>query len=382
MSSLQQNDQDITGLYSKVLAPIERTRAAVTKVTQRPEATLFIGERVVTLGYDLQQSTRLRPETAQRKLQLFTKKRPGYQPFQAVVTQSSSLSHMASNLQTAKSSVAFTLIFPASMFQSVMLEGPQKLPPYELVPMLEWLLQQQGFMPLSDWLWDWDNSRSANEGYPLLLIERATVELYLEKLSLKPSQVKAVIPALAHPDLTASAPHTCIPQGPWLHAEQAHWIASLLCNQGQNANKINLWRNLRDRIASRYLIASLQLFSTSIAIIMAGLLLFGVPFKSPPEHVAQGSLQGPPSLQPIQHPLLIHGALWQAILLPSEPPIQVEQLEYQRGRWSIQFSALQPEHGELWQSQLAKQLPGNWAFSLVSSQSVAEQTRFTMEVRQ
>ncbi|RUO23872.1 hypothetical protein CWE09_12015 [Aliidiomarina minuta] len=120
------------------------------------------------------------------------------------LTQSPSLSHVVKTLKQHLSSRPLknfyrrpqvSLSLSADQYQRLTLNMPQHLKSPEILPTLSWLLEQQGFTPLTQWQWDYqllttEGSLSAD----VMLLQKSVLADMLQTFALSLSQLTLICP--------------------------------------------------------------------------------------------------------------------------------------------------------------------------------------------
>lgn len=139
------------------------------------------------------------------------------------LAQSFSLSLIARTLQQLRSSrriAKFVLVVPDMQTHRLYLQLPPDTPLTERYETLTWLIEQQGFSPLDEWLWD-AVSTDTPDHYEVLLCAKDTRQSLLQSLDIRPRQlcwladVTATAPAqdnasVALDNFNASGPWLCV----------------------------------------------------------------------------------------------------------------------------------------------------------------------------
>lgn len=124
------------------------------------------------------------------------------------LTQSPSLSQLIRTLKEHLSSrkimnlswesqPSLALSLNADSYQRLTLNLPQHIETADILPTLSWLLQQQGFTPLTQWQWDFQlGSGHENEiNADILLLEKSALMQIMQTLGLSLAQVSLICPA-------------------------------------------------------------------------------------------------------------------------------------------------------------------------------------------
>lgn len=321
----------------------------------RKSVVIHLAEDVVTCAYLTQNK--------QKK----TKKRPGWRSDAPSLTQSLTLSHIHRILNTLNSSAPIAIILPKDLFTQIQLAAPTDLAPQDLAATLRWAIQQQGFSPIENWLWDAikiPETPSEQARWELLLIEAAVVENYLQRLGLKCKQLRSLLAddqvLLAEQPLVA---------GPWLNKHQAQLALSYLHQyqasdaQPSTAAKtkqkttadFNLAANLIAQTTRRYHLAFIQCALASCCVAMVA-SAWWLHTKGLASTELSGSIE-PPVVQSLpSQPLFQHAHIWQALYALHGQTVEIQRLEFRRERWLLQIKTLDPAAADDWISQLQAKL--------------------------
>jgi hypothetical protein len=137
------------------------------------------------------------------------------------LAQSFSLSLIARTLQQLRSSrriAKFALVVPDKQTHRLHLQLPPDTPVAERHDTLTWLIEQQGFSPLDEWLWDAVSAETPDH-YEVLLCAKDTQQSLLQSLDIRPRQlcwladVTATAPAQENARFAVDNFHA---HGPWL----------------------------------------------------------------------------------------------------------------------------------------------------------------------
>lgn len=352
---------------------------------------IHLAEDVVTCAY-LTQSK-----------QKQTKKRPGWRSDASSLTQSLTLSHIHRILNTLNSSAPITIILPKGLFTQVQLAAPTDLAPQDLGPTLRWAIQQQGFSPLENWLWDAikiPKTPTEQARWDILLIEANVVESYLQRLGLRRKQLRSLLAddqvLLAEQPLVA---------GPWLNKQQAQLALSYLHQyqasdaQPSTAAKakqkttagFNLAGNLIAQTTRRYHLAFIQCALAACFIAVAA-STWWLHTKALASTKLSANVEPPVAQSLPSQPLFQHAHIWQALYALNGETVEVQRFEFRRGRWLLQIKTLDPGAADDWISQLQAKLnllmeatvPGHGAWRVIThaSRSSEGSTTYELEVLQ
>ncbi len=352
---------------------------------------LYIDQQVVSMAsYAHLSSPRiwLRPRQAKKRLGLVGPARlqSAYKP--ATITQSLSLSHIAKKLGGLKSSTRVVIVFPHHFFTPLDITLPSALNPSELSTTIDWAIEQQGFAPAQDWAWDLVDTPVASTTQALLLITQAQIDLYCERLGLNRSKIAAVVPDTGFCKITPTKSPNFETHGPWLAATHLPALYNAL-ETLPKLIKPNLAYNTAKRLSQHYRHGAFQVGSLLLCVL--GCVYFLWPQE--PSHITVPQVISLPNLA-VSHPIAQHLQLWQQILLQANPALQLQSLEFRRGRWYLSASVSTQSHaqgdvtasapavGQQWITQLQDSLPAPWTVRLVSSQSEAAQTKLELEISQ
>lgn len=330
---------------------------------KRIHAVIYIGSDVVTLGIPARGAASGTQHHNQQ-----AKKRLGSRSITSSLTQSLTLSHIHRILDQLESSAPITIILPAASFTRVSISAPADLAPQDIGPTLTWALQQQGFSPLSDWLWD-ATKISQGDGhaasYAVTLIETATVEGFLERLGIARKRLMMLIA-----DSAATSSEATDISGPWLSDSQIQAVLSLLnastihrapatsaTNLAQTGLQapVNLANNLVARVTTQYRNAFIQSATT-----LSALLIIGVAWSwqamDRPIPVDTGLAAAPQATPLPVHPLFTHAHIWQQLHALNGRQVEVKRLEFRRNSWVLQIQAQNPGVADAWITELGEYL--------------------------
>lgn len=332
-------------------------------------AVIYIGAEVVTYACAAQESQR--PELgakASTTIKPEAKKRLGSRRYTSSLTQSLTLSHANKILHILNSSVELAIILPATRFTRVKLAAPTELSPSDLAPTLRWAIQQQGFSPLEDWLWDAISHPEINAGqahWEVVLLPASVADNYLQRLGIKQARLARLVP-----DDQTVLSNVPLPMGPWLDESQAQLALSYLDQQmpllladkpktsrgiQPSPTRLNLAYNLISQTASNYYRALIQCALMIGAIILAGAAWWtqqtALTSLANNATASQDIVPEIPS-QPLQQ----HTQLWQALYALDGEEVSIQHLEYLRGRWLLQIETFSPNAAAEWILRLDEEL--------------------------
>ena len=349
------------------------------KLTKNRQATIksaaiYIGADVVTFA-SLAEGVCLpwlAKGNANQKIGGEAKKRLGSRRYTPSLTQSLTLSHANRILHTLKSSADLAIILPAALFTRVKLAAPTELAPSELAPTLRWAIQQQGFSPLEDWLWDAISQTETSAGqahWEVTLLPVSVLDTYLERLGINQARLASLIP-----DDQIAPASLVLPMGPWLDNSQIYLALSYLqqrveaLNSGSRGTgrhlepasfrwspQLNLACNLTTQTTKRYYRGFFQCALMTSAMVVAGTVCWTQQATvSPSANDANVSQAMAPSI-PLQ-PFFQHSQLWQALYALDGESVSIRHLEYLRGKWLLQIETLSPNAAGDWIVRLEKEL--------------------------
>lgn len=294
-----------------------------------------------------------------------TKKRLGWRGDAPSLTQSLTLSHIHKILKTLNSSATITIILPKGLFTQIELAAPTDLTPQDLAPTLRWAIQQQGYSPLENWLWDAikiPETPTEQARWGVLLLEAKVVENYLQYLGLKHKQIRSVLA-----DDQVLLTKQPLVTGPWLDIQLAQLTLSFLeqaqgsvtsssttappPSRAKAAAGFNLATNLIAQTACRYQRALIQctLATGCIALAASTWWLHTQALAS----TTLNNIVEPTLVQTLPNqPLFQHAHIWQALYALHGEVVSVQQLEFRRGRWLLQIKTHEPAAADDWISQL------------------------------
>lgn len=365
--------------WSKIFARSTKCQT-LAAVSVRP--TLCIGTDTVTLGYYASTQVDNHTQGHRQRFVIWpkkTKKRLGDQEHCPHLTQSSTLSLITEKLSQLKSSDKIQLILDDSFFHWVDVEAPQDIPPHEMDTIFTWALKEQGFAPLDDWLWDvWQSPTPERPNYQLIVIERQQVELYTERLQLSQSRIACVQPtAIASmgsgANMDTVEPSMPVPiAGPWLNRQQ---LNTVLVSLTGSEYAVNLLNNITRRTQRRFLLGTLEL-SAALGVVL--FIVYSMWPQTPPSYLI------PPTItlqsNPTVHPLLAHETLWQALQVADTNQVNLQQLDFRRGRWHIRLRGADLNSGQAWLDALSQALPPPWQVHPTSTTSSEHASVFEVEV--
>lgn len=140
------------------------------------------------------------------------------------LAQSFSLSLTVTTLRDLRSSIRikkFILVIPDQQAHRLHLQLPPEIPRRERCDTLAWLIEQQGFSPISEWLWDAVPENDENQ-FEVLLYAREAQQAQLQGFALPSSQLHWVADASATHPAQQDAQHLLSQHsacGPWLSPE-------------------------------------------------------------------------------------------------------------------------------------------------------------------
>lgn len=372
-------------------------------------AVIYIGADVVTVACIVRGAHLPGPlYKTQEDTETKAKKRLGSRRYTPSLTQSLTLSHANKILHPLNSSAELTIILPAALFTRVKLAAPPELPPSDLAPTLGWAIQQQGFSPLQDWVWDAVSKVESSTGqsyWEACLLPASVADNYLQRLGIKQTRVGRLIP-----DDHTSPCKVDLPMGPWLNDVQAQLslgylqqrVGEITTNTGGTGNyspprtsssslPLNLACNLITQTNHRYYRGFLQCVFMTSAILMAVAVWWAQ--QTPPTSVTEQASDAERLVltTPLQ-PFLQHIQLWQALYVLDGEGVSIQQLEYLRGRWLLQIETLNPNAATEWLLRLDQELNslhGNlspaiepWRILTNASRSRLGSTIFDVEILQ
>ncbi|MGX5914880.1 hypothetical protein ACR0ST_09135 [Aliidiomarina sp. Khilg15.8] len=158
------------------------------------------------------------------------------------LAQSFSLSLMVTTLQALRSSLRlakFALVVPDHQVQRLTLQLPPDIPLAERHDTLSWLIEQQGFSPLDDWLWD-AVPGDTPEQYQVLLYPREPHQTLLQELTIRPRHLRWSADSNAAQPAQGQASEILeqyVTAGPWLCSDAARLAtaAALIASQSAHA---------------------------------------------------------------------------------------------------------------------------------------------------
>lgn len=140
------------------------------------------------------------------------------------LAQSFSLSLIVTTLRDLRSSIRikkFVLVIPDHQAHRLHLQLPPEIPRRERCDTLAWLIEQQGFSPISEWLWDAVPEHNDSQ-LEVLLCAREVQQALLQTFALSSSQLHWVADASATHPAQQDAQHLLGQHdrcGPWLSPE-------------------------------------------------------------------------------------------------------------------------------------------------------------------
>lgn len=155
------------------------------------------------------------------------KKGPGGEYQLLALTQSYALSHGSKIVQQAGSSAKIAIFLPKSMLNHLELTLPNPTPAQEIDHTLEFLIENQGYAPLTNYRWDAAPSECHDNEvrYRVELTESEGIDQLVQALGATAKQVQFIGASACNDSRTigrsADDKGRTVPYGPWICAQSA-----------------------------------------------------------------------------------------------------------------------------------------------------------------